>query len=74
MSIFTFLMFSYRGNWQILGTFFGMKTYCFKPKVLHLKKHTIALRMQTLIEIFSKSTSKSTFSATVFEIYRVVWG
>ena len=45
---------SYRGEWQLLGTFFGMKRYCSWPKLSNFeisKMHTITLRARTLTAI-----------------------
>ena len=51
---FSILFVYYRGEWQLLRTFFGMKKYCFYPKLSHFeisKIDTITMLARILIAI-----------------------
>ena len=51
---FPFFVVSYREEWQLPGTFFGMKKYFFKPKLSNFeiaKMRTIKLRARIFIAI-----------------------
>ena len=62
---FHFFVLSDIGEWQLPGTFFGMKKYCSSPKLLNfqiVKIHTITLSsMKDLIELIKmlKTASKN---------------